>query len=97
MIDLEEKTDVKKEPIKGGWWQNAYHIDTKEVHPSRGCGWTKMDDGRWLYQERFPSREIAESNLDAPMDNFCVCFITSQTVNLNWFIHDEAIHFKGDA
>lgn len=96
MIDLEEKTATKTEPIKGGWWQNAYVIHTS-VNSRPYCGWKKMDDGRWLYEDRFPTRDIAETNKLSPMDGLCDCFVLNHFYGGNYFIWDEAIHFKGDA
>lgn len=87
---------MKTEPVKGGWWQNVYVIDSR-VASRKGCGWTKMEDGRWLYVKRFPSRDIAETERDtAPLET-CACFALDQIMNENYMVWDEAIHFKGDA
>lgn len=96
MIDIEDKADVKPTPIKGGWWQNVYVLD-KGINAGPGCGWTKMDDGRWMWSECFPTRDIAETNKDSPSSGECFCYIIDKLYGGNLFVWDDSIHFKGDA
>lgn len=89
-----DKPKVEK-PISGGYWQNVFVIDLKMGLPT--CSWVRLPDGRWLWPQKYPTKEIAETNKDDAI-NGCACYFVSEFIYKDHqFIWDDCIHTKGDA
>lgn len=91
MVDTIEKPVVREKPVTGGWWQNAYVVDESVIALDPET-YQKMPDGRYLFFQRYPTRDIAETERDESAHH---CFACYMAFFRGWVIWDEAVHFKG--